>query len=290
MREIDLLVISDIHLGTYGCHAKELLKYFKSISPKRVVLNGDIVDIWQFKKRYWPQSHMQIVRHIMNWINDGVKVDYITGNHDELLRKFVGFKMENFKIRNKVLLDLNGEKTWIFHGDVFDVTMQHSKWLCKLGAVGYDLLIALNRVINWVLEKIGKGRISLSKRVKNSVKTAIKYIDDFEKTGTEIGISNGYHTIICGHIHQPKMREYSNEKGSIKYLNSGDWIENCTALEYSKGEWKLYKFFEDESLNSVEYNHIQTTEIDSENLFNQMLKEFSEKVDDGIELDIESFA
>jgi UDP-2,3-diacylglucosamine pyrophosphatase LpxH len=288
MRQIDLLVISDIHLGTYGCHAKELLKYLNSISPKRVILNGDIVDIWQFKKRYWPQSHMQVIKHIMGWINDGVKVDYITGNHDELLRKFVGFKMDNFKIRNKVLLDLNGEKTWIFHGDVFDVTMQYSKWLCKLGAVGYDSLIALNSVINWISQKLGRGRISLSKRVKNSVKSAIKYIDDFEKTAADIGIDNGYQTVICGHIHQPKMRNYSNANGSIKYLNTGDWIENCTALEYNNGEWTMYNYFEDELLNSADYDLMRTIELDAEELFNQMLKEFSAKVDEKNELELEA--
>lgn len=278
MRNIDLLVISDIHLGTYGCHSKELLQYLNSISPKRVILNGDIIDIWQFKKRYWPQSHMQIIKHIMGWINDGVKVDYVTGNHDELLRKFVGFKMDNFKIRNKVLLDLNGEKTWIFHGDVFDVTMQYSKWLCKLGAIGYDSLIALNSVINWFSQKLGRGRISLSKRVKNSVKSAIKYIDDFEKTAADIGIDNGYHTVICGHIHQPKMREYSNSNGQIKYLNSGDWIENCTALEYYDDGWHMYNFFDDVLLKTLDKNLNASRDLNTDELFNQMLKEFSEKV------------
>ena len=49
-REVDLVIISDVHLGTYGCHAKELLKYLKSIKPKMVILNGDIIDIWQFSK------------------------------------------------------------------------------------------------------------------------------------------------------------------------------------------------------------------------------------------------
>ncbi len=282
MREIELLVISDIHLGTYGCHAKELLKYLKSINPKRVVLNGDIVDIWQFKKRYWPQSHMQVVKHILNWINDGVKVDYITGNHDELLRKFAGFKMDNFSIRNKLLLDLNGEKTWIFHGDVFDVTMQYSKWLAKLGAVGYDSLIALNSAVNWVALKLGRRRLSLSKRVKNSVKSAIKYINDFEKTAADIGIDNGYHTVICGHIHQPKMREYSNNNGSIKYLNTGDWIENCTALEFVNGTWTQYYYFEDKGLELLDYDMIRSRDLNYEELFDEMLKEFSSKTQNEI--------
>mgnify|MGYP001567378813 FL=1 len=124
-RRVDILVISDIHLGTYGCHAKELLHYLKSIKPETVVLNGDIIDIWQFSKSYWPQSHMKVVKHLMKWIGKGVKTYYITGNHDEMLRRFVGMKIGSLSIVNKVVLTLpDGKKAWMFHGDVFDITMQ----------------------------------------------------------------------------------------------------------------------------------------------------------------------
>ena len=133
-RKLDVVVISDVHLGTYGCHAKELLRYLKSIKPKIVVLNGDIIDIWQFSKSYFPKSHMKVIKHFMSWLSKGTKVYYVTGNHDEMLRKFEGLKMGSFKVVNKVVLELQDKKkAWIFHGDVFDVTMQHSKWLAKLG-------------------------------------------------------------------------------------------------------------------------------------------------------------
>jgi UDP-2,3-diacylglucosamine pyrophosphatase LpxH len=145
-RSIDILVISDIHLGTYGCHAKELLHYLKSIRPKQVVLNGDIIDIWQFSKSYWPKSHMKVIKHLIGWMGKGIKTYYVTGNHDEMLRKFEGLKMGALRIVNKVVLELpEGKRAWVFHGDVFDVTMQHSKWLAKLGAVGYDTLILINK-------------------------------------------------------------------------------------------------------------------------------------------------
>lgn len=273
-REIELLVISDLHLGTYGCHAKELLKYLKSIKPQRVVLNGDIIDIWQFKKHYWPQSHMQVIRHILDWINKGIQVDYITGNHDEPLRKFSGLKMDSFSIRNKLLLELDGKRTWIFHGDVFDITMKHSRWLCKLGATGYDLLIGLNGLANWFSLKMGKGRISLSKRVKNSVKKAVKFVDDFEQTAAEIGIDNAYDVVVCGHIHQPKDRTYTNSNGTIRYLNSGDWIENCTALEYNEKEWKVYDFFADKLIKDLDYELIRIQDLSSSELFDQLQEEF----------------
>jgi UDP-2,3-diacylglucosamine pyrophosphatase LpxH len=272
-RKLDILVLSDIHLGTYGCHAKELLHYLKSIKPKIVVLNGDIIDIWQFSKRYWPSSHMKVVKHIMGWMSKGVKIYYITGNHDEMLRKFAGFKMGSFKIVNKVVLELdNGKKAWFFHGDVFDVTMQHSKWLAKLGAVGYDTLILINRFANFISEKIfHKGKLSFSKKIKNSVKSAVKFINHFEQTAADIGISNQYDFVVCGHIHQPEIKEIINEQGRILYLNSGDWIENLTALEYSDDEWRMYKFDE----QTMPEADGAEEEMNNSELFDNMLEEFN---------------
>jgi UDP-2,3-diacylglucosamine pyrophosphatase LpxH len=275
-RKLDILVLSDVHLGTYGCHAKELLLYLKTVKPKTVILNGDIIDIWQFSKRYWPKSHMKVIKHVMNWMSKGVKIYYITGNHDEMLRKFVDFKMGSLKIVNKVILELdNGKKAWFFHGDVFDVTMQHSKWLAKLGAVGYDTLIHINSFANFVSEKIfKKGKLSLSKKIKNSVKSAVKFINSFEQTAADIGISNQYDYVICGHIHQPEMREIENEHGKIMYLNSGDWIENLTALEYVNGEWKIYRYDENEMQQWFEYGS-EEEELNNTQLFDNMLEEFN---------------
>lgn len=276
-RKIEILVLSDVHLGTYGCHARELLRYLKSISPKTVVLNGDIIDIWQFSKRYWPKSHMKVVKHLMHWISKGKKTYYITGNHDEMLRRFAGLKMGSFTIVNKLVLELSdNRKAWIFHGDVFDVTMQHSKWLTKLGAVGYDMLILLNRFVNFIAEKIfRKGKISLSKRIKNSVKSAVKFINNFEQTSADIGISNKYDFVVCGHIHQPEIREISNNEGSIVYLNSGDWIENLSALEYSNGEWTIYRYNEEYFAGSV-LNRVEeeNEHLTASQLFANLLSEF----------------
>jgi UDP-2,3-diacylglucosamine pyrophosphatase LpxH len=171
-RKLEVAVISDVHLGTYGCHANELLRYLKSIKPETLILNGDIIDIWQFSKRYWPKNHMKVIKQLSAMMAKGVQIYYVTGNHDEMMRKFVGFKLGSFKIVNKLVLNLDGKKAWVFHGDVFDVSMQHSKWLTKLGSVGYDLLILLNRVINFFSEKMGKGKISLSKTIKD-----LKYLE-----------------------------------------------------------------------------------------------------------------
>ncbi len=238
-REIELVVLSDIHLGTYGCHAKELLYYLNSIKPKTLVLNGDIIDIWQFRKRYFPKAHLNVIKKILDFASKGTEVIYITGNHDEMLRKFSNTKMGNFSIVDKLVLNLDGKKAWFFHGDVFDASIQNAKWLAKIGGWGYDTLILLNRLINWGLVKLGKEKFSLSKKIKNSVKKALKYISDFEQVAAELAIDNGYKYVICGHIHQPKMIRKVRENGTCLYLNSGDWVENLTSLEYHDKRWEL---------------------------------------------------
>ena len=276
-RPVDLVVISDVHLGTYGCHANELIKYLKSIKPKQIVLNGDIVDIWQFNKRFWPKSHMKVVKLLMELITKGVKVHYITGNHDEMLRKFSGFTLGSFHISNKMVLNLDGKKAWIFHGDVFDVTMQHSKWLAKLGAVGYDSLILLNSAVNFCYKKFGKEPVSMSKKIKNSVKSAVKFINDFETVAADIAIENAFDYVVCGHIHQPEIKQIQTEKGTVKYLNSGDWVENLTSLEYHKGQWKLYSYEEDILLKSFDMDVNDPVDILEKNeLFQSIMNEFKE--------------
>lgn len=243
-REVDIVVISDVHLGTYGCHSKELLKYLKSIKPKMLILNGDIVDVWQFSKSYWPETHMKVIRRILKFVTDGVPVYYLTGNHDEMLRKFADFDLGSFQLRNKVVLNIDGKKAWIFHGDVFDVTMQHSKWLAKLGAVGYDTLILLNSFVNWCLTAMGKEKMSFSKKIKGKFKDAVKFINQFEQTAADLAIEKKYSYVICGHIHQAGMRDIqaTDGSGSVTYLNSGDWVENLTALEYHNGAWTIFKY------------------------------------------------
>lgn len=273
-RPVELVVISDVHLGTYGCHAKELCRYMKSIRPEAVILNGDIIDVWQFSKRYWPKSHMKVVKILVDWISSGVKVYYVTGNHDEMLRKFVGFQLAGFSIVNKVVLELDGKKAWAFHGDVFDVTMKHSKWLAKLGAVGYDTLILLNKAVNYFSKQLGRGPISMSKRIKNSVKSAVKFINNFEETAVEIARENDYDYVVCGHIHQPEIREITEGDKKVTYLNSGDWVENLTSLEYRKGNWSLYHYMEDVQIHRKDRDSADPEEIlDAQVLFEDLVRE-----------------
>jgi UDP-2,3-diacylglucosamine pyrophosphatase LpxH len=246
-RYLEVCVISDLHLGTFGCHALEIVHYLKSIRPKILVLNGDIIDIWQFRKKYFPPSHIQVIKEVLKLLESGTIVYYITGNHDDALRKYSDTRLGNLFLEDKLVLELDGKKAWIFHGDVFDATTGGSaKFIAKLGGQGYDLLIWINHWTNKILTFFGQEKMSFSKKVKSSVKRAVAWIGNFEDTAAELAIREGFDYVICGHIHQPQKRVVERGGKSTVYLNSGDWIENLTALEYTDGEWTIY-FHESQS-------------------------------------------
>lgn len=271
-RNVELVIISDVHLGIYGSHAKELNNYLSSIKPKILVLNGDIIDAWQFRKSYFPKSHLKVIQRIIGMATKGTKIYYITGNHDEILRKFSDMNMGNFTLVDKLVLELDDKKAWIFHGDVFDTSVQHAKWIAKLGGLGYDYLILSNRFINWCLTKLGREPYSFSKKIKASVKKAVRFISDFETTATDLAIEKKYDYVICGHIHEPKIIEKLNKQGSTLYLNSGDWVENLTALEYHKKRWKLFSYTE-RNFNEEEENIFEMEENFTSQLATSILKQ-----------------
>ncbi len=243
-RELDIVIISDVHLGTYGCHARELHNYLKSIKVDTLILNGDFIDIWQFRKRYFPTEHMEVIQRILKMAAQGTKVYYITGNHDDALRRYSDFSSGNIHLRDKLILKLKGKSYWIFHGDIFDVLIKYSPLIAKLGGKGYDWLIMLNRFINKLRLMLGLSRMSFAKKVKYRVKEAVKFIGDFEDTALKLAVEEGYDYVICGHIHRPQMRSETIKDTRVTYLNSGDWVESLTALEYQWGRWSIYEYDE----------------------------------------------
>jgi UDP-2,3-diacylglucosamine pyrophosphatase LpxH len=255
-RSVDVVVISDVHLGTYGCRAKELVNYLKSITPNILILNGDIIDGWQFTKRYFPVAHMMVIKEIIQLITNGTRVFYITGNHDEMMRRYTDIQMGNFALTDKLVLEIDNKMTWIFHGDVFDHTTKGgAKFLAKLGSSGYNLLIRFNRFINFILNALGRERVSISKKVMAGVNKAVSKINDFELIAAELAIEKKYDFVICGHIHQPQKKIVETKDGKVTYLNSGDWIEHCTALEYHQSEWTIFEY------NEKDFPVTQTVEM-----------------------------
>jgi UDP-2,3-diacylglucosamine pyrophosphatase LpxH len=271
-RKVDVVVISDTHLGTYGCQAKELFTYLKSVSPKTLIINGDFIDIWQFSKSYFPKYHLKVIKKIIDLASKGTEVVYILGNHDEFLRKFADTSFGNIELTNKKIMTLDGKKAWFFHGDVFDASVQHSKWIAKLGGIGYDFLIRLNVISNWILTRLGREKYSFSKKIKNNVKNAIKFIGDFENAAIELAIENEFDYVICGHIHQPQIREVKSKNGNCTYLNSGDWIENLTALEYHNKKWKIYTYDKNDFKDELESEHQEMVLKNIDELIKEVVK------------------
>jgi len=244
-RPVDVVVLSDVHLGTYGCRAKELVNYLKSITPNILILNGDIIDGWQFSKRYFPPAHIMVLKEILQFVTNGTRVFYITGNHDEMMRKYTDTQIGNFTLTDKLVLEIDNKMTWIFHGDVFDNTTKGgAKILAKLGSSGYQGLILFNRFINFILRCFGKERVSISKRVMAGVNKAVSKINDFELIAAELAIEKKYDYVICGHIHQPQKKVVETKDGKVTYLNSGDWVEHLTSLEYHQNEWTIFEYDE----------------------------------------------
>ena len=225
------LFISDVHLGSRGSNPKELYKLLNKEQPEQIFLVGDIIDGWLLKKRfYWNKDCTDVIRKILSYSNKGTKVIYITGNHDDFLRSYSPDDFGNIKIVDE--WEWNGYL--ITHGDLYDGIVQ-LKWLGIIGSYGYELALMIDRT----LKRFGYKK-SFSKMVKDKVKSAVKFITDFEKQLAYQAHSRGLKGVICGHIHKPENKKIKIKNTNIHYLNCGDWIENNSYIEYKKSKFKLY--------------------------------------------------
>jgi UDP-2,3-diacylglucosamine pyrophosphatase LpxH len=245
IRKLDIAVISDVHLATLASKAKSLLKYLKSIQPKVLVLNGDIIDSWRFSRNYFPKSHLKVIRQIVKMIEKGVQVVYITGNHDDVFRKFNNTRLGNFSIVNQLELNIGDQKVWIFHGDVFDRIIHHSPWLAKFGAAAYGYLTAFNRMLNATFRVFGGKEMILYKSMKYRISKEKKVLTNFEQAIANAAFSKNIDLVICGHTHIPTDKTTTTDKGTVRYINCGDWVENYSSAECLDGIWKLNYFIPD---------------------------------------------
>ena len=242
IRRIDISVISDIHLATLASKAKPLLKYLKSIQPNTLVLNGDIIDSWRFSRNYFPKSHLKVIRQLLKMMEKGTEIVYITGNHDDVFRKFNNTVLGNFSIVNQYELTTGNQRTWIFHGDVFDHIIHNSPWLAKFGAAAYGYLTGFNKVLNLLLCTFGGKERILYKSMTDRISKNKKILTNFERAITNAALSKNIDLVICGHTHIPADKTIQSEKGTVRYINCGDWVEHLTAAEYFNDEWSLNYF------------------------------------------------
>ncbi|MGE3773016.1 MAG: UDP-2,3-diacylglucosamine diphosphatase [Gammaproteobacteria bacterium] len=224
--------LSDVHLGFRGCSADYLLEFLDSVDCDTLYLVGDIIDLWQLKKRpSWPQAHNEVLRTILGKAKHGTRVVYVPGNHDDPARDYVGLSFGNIRIEREVVHTLaNGERLLVLHGDEFDTVVQCSPWAAKCGAVLYAWLIELNHLVNWGRRRLGWPYWSLAAFLKHKVKNAVQYIGNYEAAVVHAARQRGVDGVVCGHIHRAEVAELRG----LRYLNCGDWVESCTALAESR--------------------------------------------------------
>lgn len=245
--------ISDVHLGLKGCQAELLLDFLETVEMQRLYLVGDIIDVWQMRKRvYWPQAHSNVVRKIIGLAKSGTKVIYIPGNHDELFRAYDGAVFGNIEIKNRATHRLkDGRRLLVLHGDELDAVVQSSRLVAMAGSKLYDWLLASNYWVNLIRRKLGFQYWSLAACLKHKVKNAVNYIGNYEKALCYEAERSGTDGLVCGHIHHAEISKI----GDITYCNTGDWVESCTALaEDHRGEVSIIRWLEqaDEIKNTKE--------------------------------------
>ena len=229
-RRYRTLWVSDVHLGTPGCKAEFLVDFLKHNECETLYLVGDIIDGWKLRSGwFWPQEHTNVVRKVLTKAKRGTKVFYVTGNHDEFLRKFVGYKLEigNIRVVNEIVhTTADGRQLLVMHGDLFDVITRYHKWVAKVGDLAYDVTMRANHHFNQLRRLLGMRYWSLSAFAKNSVKNAVNIVSEFEDSVARECKRRGLDGVICGHIHHAEIRQMHG----VTYHNCGDWVESCTAL------------------------------------------------------------
>jgi len=227
MKHHKAIIISDVHLGTEASKAAELLEFLNENHTDILIINGDFVDGWALAKGYkWRAKHTKVISKILD-ISRKIPVVWIRGNHDEFLHEFMHMHLGKLQVEENYILDLGeGNRYFIFHGDVLDVFVAKWKWIAKIGASGYELALRINTLYNKWRAWRGLPYYSISKDIKNGVKAAVNYITDFEVSATKLARQHNCSGVICGHIHKPENRQIAG----IHYINSGDWVENLTAI------------------------------------------------------------
>ena len=236
------LFISDLHLGTRGCSATELLEFLKHVECEKLYVVGDLIDVWALRRsRHWPQEHNDIVQKLLRRARKGVPLIYIPGNHDEFCLDYLG-EYGNVRVaENDIHETADGRRLMVMHGHEFDCVTMNSRWLAVLGDIGYEFLLRLNAPVNVLRKVFGFGPWSLSAFVKAKVKGAVNFIGDFEKAVAHYAELHKVDGIVCGHIHTPAIREMNG----VQYFNTGDWVESCTALgERADGTLELVRWRE----------------------------------------------
>jgi UDP-2,3-diacylglucosamine pyrophosphatase LpxH len=228
------IIMSDLHLGSRQSQTDKIISFLDNNTTEKLILNGDIIDGWALKGNgKWTKDCTKIFRKFMKMSEKDTKVIYIRGNHDDFLKDFIPFKLNNIRIVRKYIhTGIDDRKYFCFHGDVLDFVIMEARWLAVIGGWSYDIVIKFNTIYNKIRKWFKLPYHSLANAIKQSVKGAINFVSDFEENAKGLTKQKGYDVAVCGHIHQPKIEN--------DYMNSGDFCENSTCLvEDFDGNWKI---------------------------------------------------
>lgn len=235
------LILSDVHLGTAESKVNEVNHFLRHIRCAKLILNGDIIDGWQLRRRgQWTKAHTRFIRIVLKKLEKrGTEVVYLRGNHDDVLARFLPLEFENLSVVEEHIHVGPRGRYLVLHGDVFDSVTKGFVFLSHLGDWGYHVLLKINRLYNWWRTRRGLEYWSLSKAIKARVKEAVSHVSNFESHIAQLARERGCVGVVCGHIHTPADKML----GDIHYLNSGDWVESLTAIvEHWDGRFELLDF------------------------------------------------
>jgi UDP-2,3-diacylglucosamine pyrophosphatase LpxH len=235
------IFISDTHLGTRGCKAEALADFLAHNDCEMLFLVGDIVDGWQFKRRwYWNAAQSRVVAEVLRKVDAGVRVIFVPGNHDEFARDYAGRLFGGIEIINEAIHETaDGRRLWVLHGDRFDGVIACAKWLAHVGDWAYGMALSWNDMLFAVRKRLGLPYWSLSAWLKHKVKNAVEYVSRFEEIVAHEAARRGVDGVVCGHIHHAEIRRI----GDVLYHNDGDWVESCSALvEDASGHMEILRW------------------------------------------------
>lgn len=241
MKKVRTLWISDVHLGTKDCKADLLNDFLKHHRAEQIYLVGDIIDGWQLKSGVrWHRDFNRVLNRILTLSKHGTRIHYITGNHDEFLRRFANNQFDNIQLVNRAMhTTADGRRLLIIHGDQFDSLTRCHHWLKFLGDKGNATLMTINRIYNLLRARYGYGYWSLAGYIKTHLPQAKTYINDYEQSVARAAEKQGFDGVVCGHIHHPACKKI----GEMDYYNTGDWVDSCTAIsEDCNGHMELLKW------------------------------------------------
>lgn len=240
-RRVPLVVLSDCHLGTPGCRARELLAYLHEVDPAVLVLNGDLCDLGPYWRNHWPASHRAVLHRLYELVTGGTRVAYVIGNHDAAIGSYPNPLLDRIEVVRRLELAIHDRRVLVVHGDCLDGELGAGGVAHRLGSVGYELLMRVSCGVDRLRGWLGREPAALATAVKHLVPGAAGYVERFESAAAGLAAREGFDAVVCGHIHQPRMRAIAVDGRAVAYCNSGDWVEHCTALELVDGEWRLHR-------------------------------------------------